>query len=164
MEISAGQKRSHPAPMGFRLLDYALRPNCRQCGHSKMRPQKLLGDFTSNWKCVAWPFPSQRPWGILAVVFTENPAIIALYPPTLSEARLLAKTHSAPMPSYVVTIRREMDICSDAIKTVLRCERCEWMRSIYHTADTATAQGNTSPKRLPSSVATYTTIQRKQAC
>ena len=41
------------------------------------------------------------------------------------------------MPSNVIAMRREMDICSDAIKTVLRCERCEWMKCIYHTSGIA---------------------------
>ena len=64
--------------------------------------------------------------------------------PTLPYTRLLSRKQACsanpivqPMPSYVVTMRREMDICSDAIKTVFRCERCEWMECIYHTADIA---------------------------
>lgn len=41
------------------------------------------------------------------------------------------------MPAYGIAMRREMDICSDAIKTILRCLRCEWMKCIYHTSDIA---------------------------
>jgi hypothetical protein len=43
----------------------------------------------------------------------------------------------ASTPSYVIAMRREMDVCFDAIKNVLRCERCEWMKCIYHTSDIA---------------------------
>ena len=65
-------------------------------------------------------FPITNAQGDLSGCVKQNPANIALYPATLSEASLLSKPHSALMPSYVVTMRREMDICSDAIKTVLQ--------------------------------------------
>ena len=38
-------------------------------------------------------------------------------------------------PYYVTGMRREMDIRFDATKTVFRCERCDWMKCIYHRSD-----------------------------
>ena len=35
----------------------------------------------------------------------------------------------------MIAMRREMDICSDATKTVMRCESCKWTRCITHTSD-----------------------------
>jgi hypothetical protein len=32
-------------------------------------------------------------------------------------------------------MRREMDICSDATRTVMRCESCKWARCIPHISD-----------------------------
>jgi RHS repeat-associated protein len=39
------------------------------------------------------------------------------------------------IPSYVTAMRREMDICSDATKTLMRCESCRWTKCIPHTSD-----------------------------